>query len=364
MNRFQLTSVVAGAFAIAIANVANAQERVTDSFEDAPWQSDGGYTVQIDNDLFSLAHVDQDYSWGGGATVDTPHPGGILKPIHAARARIEALFAPPETDANSWAPEQRATQFGVLAMTPGTLRSRVPRIGDRPYASLFFMTGAQIRLLDGGSTSRFTSFSVGLLGLHLAEELHRLGHRAVGNELPLGWNHQISSGGEPTARYVEARQWLLGNPDSRRASAPEFKLTAGASAGYLSDANVALSVRWGRIQTPWWSFAPELGDYTSAPLAPVQHFSSRNPVEMFGFAGIKLKAIAYNALLQGQFRHSDYRVQGDDIARVQAEAWAGFATTWSEVRITYALHYASPELLTQPGRRMPIWGDITFEKSL
>jgi hypothetical protein len=249
-------------------------------------------------------------------------------------------------------------------MTPGYLWSSEPLYGDRPYASLFFVTASQIRLLAGGDRARFSSFTVGLMGMHAAEEMHRFVHKALGNKVPQGWGHQISDGGEPTARYVQAGQWLLSSTQLQNTDRPELKLTVAGSAGFITEGSVAFSTRWGRIQSPWWSFAPELGDYTAAPLAPVEPFSSGNPAEMFAFAGLRLKARAYNALLEGQFRRSDVRVHGDDLEHVQAEAWLGFATTWSGYRIAYTLRYATPELATGPGRRGPVWAGITFERTL
>ncbi len=232
------------------------------------------------------------------------------------------------------------------------------------FASLVFVTSSEIRVLEGGDRARFSSFTFGMLGLHAAEVIHRGVHKLVGDERPRGWEHQISAGGEPTARYVEAQQWLLNDLQTHRNGLPEVKVTLAGSAGYLTETSVALSTRWGRIQSPWWSFSPELGDYTSAPLAPVSSFSGHNPAEVFAFAGFRLKARAYNALLQGQFRHSDVRVDGNDLAHTQAEAWLGLATTWSELRITYALRYASAEMNTEPGRRGLIWAGINFERSL
>ena len=64
-----------------------------------------------------------------------------------------------------------------------------------------------------------------MLGLHAAEALHRAAHVIVEDERPLGWNHQISAGGEPTFRYVEAQQWLLNDPQVSRHGVPELKLT-------------------------------------------------------------------------------------------------------------------------------------------
>jgi hypothetical protein len=351
------------ATALALAGSAFAQEGGSRQSE-LRFADQGGYSVQIDNDLFSGAHRDQDYSWGAAVTYDSPRPGKLIRPLHSIRDTLDEWLVPDESESGRWAPEQQATQVGILAMTPQSLRSSEPLYNDRPFANLLFVTSSQIRVLDGGERARFSSFTFGMLGLHAAETLHRTVHRAVGNELPQGWNHQISSGGEPTARYVEAQQWLLGAPDAHDLSLPELKFTVAGSVGFLTETSVALSARWGRIQSPWWSFDPELGDYTSAPVAPVARFSSHNPAEVFAFAGFRLKARAYNSLLQGQFRHSDVRVQGDDLAHTLAEAWIGLATAWGESRVTYAIHYATSEMTIEPGERSLIWAGINFERSL
>lgn len=335
-----------------------------DGRDDFSGINEGGYAIQLDNDLFSGAHRDQDYSWGMAVTYDSPRPGKLMQPLHSVRRHLDNWLVPDETQTRGWTPAQQATQMGILAMTPQSLRSTEPLYNDRPFANLIFVTSSEIRVLNGGDRARFSSFTFGMLGLHAAATLHRGVHRAIGNEVPEGWDHQISAGGEPTMRYVEAQQWLLGGADGRSSDMPEIKLTASGSAGFITEGSVSLSARWGRIQTPWWSFSPELGDYTSAPIAPVEQFSSHNPAEMFAFAGVRLKARAYNALLQGQFRHSDVRVQGDDVAHMLAEAWVGLATTWADNRITYTLHYTTSEMTIEPGERSLIWAGIAFERNL
>lgn len=340
-----------------------ARDGATSSLEQAPFD-ERGYSLQIDNDLFSGASRDQDYSWGGAFTYASPHPGAILAPLHTARRQLDDWITPRESDSRDFTPEQQATQIGVLAMTPRTIDSHEPQYGDRPFANLIFVTSSELRVLEGGDRARFSSFTFGMLGLHAAVEAQRFVHRALGDDMPEGWDHQVSAGGEPTARYVRAEEWLLSDDEARHADEPEIKLTLQGSAGFITEGSVGLSARWGRIQTPWWSFDPELGDYTSAPVAPVARFGSRSPAEIFAFAGVRLKARAYNALLQGQFRHSDVRVQGDDLAHLQAEAWAGVATSWADYRITYAIHYASREMMLEPGDRSIVWAGINFERTL
>jgi hypothetical protein len=344
--------------ALALTSEVTAAERDTQRFAD-----DAGYSIQVDNDLISGAHRDEDYSWGGAATWASPHPSRLTRHLHSIRDRLDDWLVPDESERDRWQAQQQAMQAGIVAMTPRRIELPAPLYDDRPYANLMFVTSSEIQVLDGGERARFSSFTVGMLGLHLAGTLHRAVHRALGDELPRGWDHQISAGGEPTARYVEAQQWLLSAPDAWDADMPEVKLTVAGSAGFITEGSVALAARWGRIQSPWWSFDPELGDYTAAPVAPIARFSSQSPVETFFFAGVRLKARAYNALLQGQFRHSDVRVQGDDLAHTLAEAWVGLATTWNENRVTYAVHFTTPEMQIEPGGRSLVWAGVNFERS-
>jgi hypothetical protein len=133
---------------IAMAGNAAAKDADESPFDDTPWTSEGGHSLQIDNDLFSGAPRDQDYSWGGAYTFSSPHPGPLLAPLHAVRSRLDAWLAPDESQRHDWAPDLQATQIGILAMTPSTLRSPEPLYDDRPYASLIFVTSSQVRVLE------------------------------------------------------------------------------------------------------------------------------------------------------------------------------------------------------------------------
>jgi len=328
------------------------------------WPAERGVAIQIDNDLFSGAHRDEDYSWGVAVSFATPTANRLFAPLDRVRDRLHSWVTPEGPDDEyAWLSQARSVQLGLLAMTPETLRSPEPLPDDRPFANLAFATSAELQVRQNAHRARYTSFTFGVLGLRVAKTLHRNIHKIVGDEIPLGWEHQISDGGEPTARYVQAEQWLLDGWDAFRPGAPEVKLTASGSVGFLTEGSIALSTRWGRIQSPWWSFNPELADYMAAPIIPVSRFGSFGMTELFAFAGARVKARAYNALLQGQFRHSDVRVSSSDVAPLLAEAWVGLATTWSDLRITYTIRYASQEMKREPGARSLIWAGINFEKA-
>ena len=305
-----------------------------------------GTSIQLDNDLFS-GQADRDYSFGATLTFDTPSSNRLLAGIDSVREHL-SRWLPPSPVQGSLA--LRSTQLGLIGMTPQHIALRAAQPDDRPYASLVYVATSQVSVSDDARRATYSSFAVGALGLRVAEALQKGVHEGVGGGDAQGWTHQISDGGEPTARFVRAEQWLLTNDESTRATGREVKLTISGSAGYLTEASTALSMRFGRIQSPWWQFAPELADYTAAPIAPAATTDTGIP-ELYGFVGVRLKARAYNALLQGQFRDSDVRIGSDDLERLQAEAWAGVAYTRAGWRVAYTLRAASQEVSTEPAGR-------------
>ena len=209
---------------------------------------------------------------------------------------------------------------------------------------------------DRGAWS--SSLTVGVLGLHVSESLHNAVHEAVGSEAPQGYDHQISAGGEPTARYTIARHNLVyADPTGRI----DVKTTVAGSVGFLTETSAAVSLRVGRFDTPWWSFAPELTDYIAAP-TPVESLGVQR--EAYFFAGARVKARAYNALLQGQFRHSDVRYSYDEIEPIVAEAWIGVMTQlFPNTELSYALHYQTAELRDGKAARDAFWGGVQLAHS-
>ena|SRR5688572_108372 len=357
-RRISRIGLLAAPLLLAASLLANAQE-VEIKTEFAPAAiGEPGVAIHLDNDLFTGSGDDSDYSWGATFTIGSPEPGPLSAPLDRARRGIASLLPDREAAAVS-----RATQFGMIAMTPDDLKSADALPDDRPYASLVFLTSSELRIDTSGERSRFTSFTVGLLGTGVAETLQRGVHQVQGGIVPNGWSHQVSDGGEPTARFVHAEQWVLGDTDTHAGTLRQTKLTLAASAGYLTEASAAVSMRWGRIATPWWSFNPELGDYSPAPVAPVNGFSFGGSPEVYGFVGARVKARAYSALLQGQFRHSDVRVASDDLARFQVEAWAGVTSAFSEWSLSYSIHVASREIDRAPADRMLLWASLSFARA-
>ena len=306
-----------------------------------------GVRLQIDNDLFAGGQRDRDYTGGFALTLSgTDARDGFLS-LDPLLSKLDELT--PGVDA---ARTRHARQVGMVVFTPRDVLSTEAIQNDRPYASMLFTTNARVRV-DSERTAWSSSLTFGALGLAATETIHDAVHALVGSENPKGYDHQVSSGGEPTARYTLARHYLLVADPSGMI---DVKATVQGSVGYLTETSAAVTMRFGRFDTPWWGFAPELTDYIAAPV-PVDSRSAR--AEMYMYAGVRVKARAYNAFLQGQFRQSDVRYSFDEVEPVLAEAWIGFVTQlFGQTQVSYTLNYQTAEIRKGPAARDYFWGAV------
>ena len=179
-------------------HVGAASERSA-ALESAP---DGGarrrWTLHSDNDLFAFTQKDRDYTGGVSVTLtDT-------SPAECARATWRCVDGPMP------APIQAtAVDLGLLLFTPQDLSAEEPLTDDRPYASLLYAARSKLAHDPTADVAYQSTLTVGLLGLPFAGQVHRRVHAAVGVQLPMGYDHQISAGGEPTFRYTRSRYRLL-----------------------------------------------------------------------------------------------------------------------------------------------------------
>ena len=220
---------------------------------------------------------------------------------------------------------RHARQIGLIAFTPSDIVTDEAQQADRPYASLLFASNGRVRVDADDRGAWSSSLTVGVLGLQVSESLHNAVHEAVGSEAPRGYDHQISAGGEPTARYTLARHNLVyADPTGR----VDVKTTVQGSVGFLTETSAAVSLRVGSFDTPWWSFAPELTDYIAAP----------TPVESLGVqreAVLLRRCTRESARVQraaaGTVPDSDVRYSYDEIEPLVAEAWIGVMTHCSRI---------------------------------
>lgn len=309
-----------------------------------------GLRIQIDNDLFSASSHDRDYTGGMAVTLSGSYARDGLLSLDPLLSRLDKLTTPHAR----YATIRHAQQLGLIAFTPVDILARQPLFDDRPYASLLFVSNGAVRVDPDNRGAWSSSLTLGVLGLSLSGRLHSAVHELTGSEEPLGYDNQISAGGEPTARYTLARHHLwVANP----AGTVDVKTTVQGSVGFLTETSAAISMRVGRFSSPWWSFAPELRDYMAAPL-PVESASGPRP-EMYFFTGARVKARAYNAFLQGQFRDSAVEYSASEIEPLIVEVWLGLVTQlFEQTQLSYTLNYQTAEVRDGKAARDALWGAV------
>jgi hypothetical protein len=319
--------------------------------------ADVGWTVHVDNDLFALADKDRDYTAGVAFSL-----GGDAAPKHAPflfraldgfdRALAVGPLAPKGRA------EGHALEIGLLLFTPQDLAAAAPIVDDRPYASLFYVAGTALRHDEQRGVAYQSSLTLGVLGLPLAGELHKVVHDAFGSVEPRGYDHQISAGGEPTFRYTASRYQMLAHGDLNGRSY-SVRLGTDASLGYVTEINSEIAARWGRTQLAWWESPPGSSEYAGHP--PV-HGSRSGGVERMQVlldGGVKLRLRLYDAFLEGQLRDSDVEFSSRELNHVLVETWLGVTTLLKgRLSLSYTIRHQTKELDAGRGARSFTWASI------
>lgn len=364
--RWLVTLATVGALGSAQAQVAVEEDesvnRLIERASSPPPVADAGrsWSIAIDNDLFSPSQGDRDYTGGLALTLNGAQTADYwwsLDPVLGAFDRLLLSGSEDVPGANVLP----ALQVGLITFTPQDLQATDVNREDRPYASLVFLTGARQYRGQDHRSSRYSELSVGVLGLSVTSDLHEAVHDVVGSDAPRGYDHQVSAGGEPTARYVTGGSTLRGQRLALGSRLLETRTTWELSAGYLTEASYAVSTRLGGINSPWWTFNPERVDYIARP-APVARGNGSS--ELYVWAGAKVRLRAYNAFLQGQFRDSDHTFGADEVDHVIGEAWLGVTNRFAGGnQVSYAVRYQTAEIRDGVGSRDPLWAGVTISHS-
>jgi hypothetical protein len=315
------------------------------------------WTVHMDNDLFAFADEDRDYTAGValslGGEAAARHPLSLARALEWAndRTRFRAL-----EDAGE--PAGRSLDIGLLLFSPQDLSASEPLPDDRPYASLAYVASSKVVHDPTRETAFQSTLTLGVVGLPLAETVHRGVHRAIGSSEPMGYSHQISDGGEPTFRYAVRRQHLL-PVGSLRGRPFNVRYGLGASVGYVTEASAEIALRLGGARLPWWSAPPGFSEYAGQPAVAAGTLASSGRREFILDAGLRLRARAYNSFLQGQFRDSDVEYSSARLSRGLFEAWVGVTTVLKNgVSVSYTVRRQTDEIENGSGSRDFTWASI------
>ncbi|MCW8880067.1 MAG: lipid A deacylase LpxR family protein [Kangiellaceae bacterium] len=328
------------------------------------WQSevepyDTGWALYIDNDMFTLRQEDQDYT------------GGFSLTLAGGRAtQYDFSLDPILQKVDRWVGFDRlknrsdrqlhSMEIGFTVFTPDSIDNESLQVGDRPYATLLYLSNTEESIDLANDTAWLSTFTIGVLGAPIISEIQTEVHKVFGSDEPVGWDNQISDGGELTFKYSLAKQTLY-HFNYGGESNLEISTTKQLSVGYLTELSFGIAGRVGNFDTPWYSFRPHFNDYSekSASLAGL----SKQHEEFYFWGGLNLHLRAYNAFLQGQFRDSAVTYSAGEIRNLVAEGWLGitkqFRSGW---RLSYLLRGQTSEVNVGQADRSVFWGGLILSK--
>lgn len=324
--------------------------------QDLPSKPTSSWAFAFDNDVLVPGHRDQDYTYGLNFTQTGVKARNATLSLNTPLIALDEWVGFEHSSLGTQ--ETFSREMGAFGFTPEDISQNEANSNDRPYASLVYLSGSreQVDLVENVAWK--STLTIGVLGLDVVGELQNIAHQITNGEEAQGWNNQISNGGELTGRYVLARQKYF---DSFSENV-EVKSTVQTSIGYLTEASWSVSMRTGRIHSPWSSFNPELASYGEKS----SYSSNAKAVsERYFWAGVAVKARAYNAFLQGQFRDSAVTYEHHQLNPLLIEAWAGYTFAFKQgYRISYVLRGHSSEIEEGAGDRNLLWGGIIIARSL
>lgn len=305
------------------------------------------WSFAYENDFFVPGGRDQDYTYGFSLSYSSPdiHKHIAFSPLKTLEQWLD--ISPPKASSAT-------IEAGFYGFTPEDITQSQANHDDRPFAGLVYVSTSREHLSRANTTLTRHQITYGALGLRAVGDIQKQTHKILNGDTPAGWRHQVSKGGELTARYSLSQQRLLSGPSSR----VEARSTRSLSVGYITEVAWGLSWRVGNINSAWNRFNPELSSYAESSSRV-----DRSRTEWFVWGGFALKARAYNAFLQGQFKDSAVTYKSSELNHLIAEGWLGLSRTFSNGwYASYGLRGHTSEVKEGGGNRSVIWGGIILSK--
>ncbi|MFN8335698.1 MAG: DUF2219 family protein [Cyclobacteriaceae bacterium] len=370
--RFLLTAFMLFTTLAAVSQKKTDAERYCDLDSDPSLEAlRTGYSIFIDQDMAWPAYnQDRDYTMGLGFRFYGRRFDSKRKPISwltmKAMTGLNTLVGLQKHFEKYGYESRTSFMLGNGSFTPDSLLAKNPVKGDRPYGSVLYFSHRKSYLPAGTKHIISTQFTLGFLGTAVSKYFQKGVHYLYRNIAkteepydPKGWDNQISKGGEITVMYRVAygKSFI----DNRYLS---ISACTEGMAGYYTNVAFSGQVRTGKLVSRWFTLV-------SDPLSDGSQASDgREGFEIYAYGVPRVRFVAYNALLQGQFRHNDYELGWNDMRHVIGELDCGIAMGNSFCRNnrkgiwSFGLNFSlrTPNY-TGPYSRYHHWGGFYFTKS-
>ena len=311
-------------------------------------EDDRGIGIYLDQDFFvPFTNEDRDYTMGIAFEFFWEKDNGLYPFDNLVRQAAE-LLGMKESDENII----YSFMFGSLAYTPDDLSDTQPIYNDRPYSSLIYLSNKRVRANDKNALA--AEILLGVIGTNFARSTQSKFHSiyrdlADSNEPvePRGWGHQISNGGELTARLRLSNSLLQLSSPGRW----DIATTTSLSLGFQTNMSASVAFRLGDIKSHFWSI----------PYDPVSrgNFLPDTPKkEWYLWTALRSHLVGYDALLQGQFKQSDVKYTAGEIERWVHDGALGLTFGLGKSQLTLSANLKTPDL--KIANRNQVWGSINY----
>ncbi len=304
-------------FLLLLPLIAHSQ-RINNQISYRDMSSDAYVRLSYDNDYFT--GTDKYYTQG--INLEMVIPGLRKNPLNFLLFRSK----------------DKITKYGVaidhFGFTPTSIRSNEILQGDRPFAGNLSLKSFKTVYDEERNNIYTSSISLGVIGPWAGGEgMQTTIHRAIGDQLPIGWQFQIAN--DVIINYeaaVEKRLYTYYDSFLLNAS-------AGANAGTLSDkVHAGFNFRLGKLK-------PELNTDKTKGL------------QFYIFSESLVSAIGYDATMQGGVfnRSSPYTIATKDIKRFTFQQNFGVVMNYKKIYLEYFQSLLTPEFSNSKAHR---WGGL------
>lgn len=197
--------------------------------------------------------------------------------------------------------------------TPSSIRYDSILQGDRPYCASLFITNSQYSYYKNKKMFIHSQLAFGAIGpLALGYEEQTAIHKAIKDELPKGWKNQIQN--DLIMNYTFEMQ-------------QNFFTKSWISVAYNTQA---------RLGTMFTDVA--IGLNAKFGLYNDNFKAQKSKLQIYGFGNTHMKAVAYNATLQGGMlnKSSDYTISQSNIKRLIPIAEIGVGAGYRKLNILFS----------------------------
>ncbi|MES2543701.1 MAG: lipid A deacylase LpxR family protein [Bacteroidota bacterium] len=289
----------------------------TASFRDV--KSNNYFRFNYDNDYFTAT----DYYYTQGYNFELTSPWLRKNPLNPLFKKLK----------NS--DQKYGLSIEHMGYTPTSISSDAILYGDRPFAAAIMLKSFLVSTDTIHRTRLASALSIGIIGPGaFGDEMQTGIHEAIGDEVPMGWQHQIKN--DLLFNYEVSHEKQL----IRYANLVSLNSNAKLHLGTVNTkASAGLTSTFGKINSPFTAI------------------KNKNRFQIYGYLQGLVSVIGYDASLQGGLfnRESPYTINDSDIERFTFQTNFGVIMQYKALYLEYSRAELTKEFSSG---KMHKWGGI------